>query len=166
MEAPAPSGLDLHQVRGISWPMGLFADLAILRRERALAARFRTATPTLMEGPATDDAHLRLHLLLDRGRLPLIRCPLAAARAVAAYMFEQRKHEEVGFWANRHRTVVTLAATPEDMAEMAAYFAKLGKTALLWNDEALDERPVAAVFEPLPAMEGRVLFGRFQAIAL
>lgn len=146
--------------------MGLLADLALIRRERAMLAAVRNPTPTLAEGPGADDAHLRLHLLLDRSRLALARCPLAAARAVAEYMFEQRKHEEVGFWANRHRTIVTLAASSDEMAEMSAYFGKLGKTSLLWNDPGLDDRPVAAVFEPIPAMEGRVLFGRFQAIAL
>lgn len=146
--------------------MGLFADLAILRQERRLEAGFHDATPTAAEGAMPDDQRLRLHLLLDRTRLPLARCALAAARAVSAYVFEQRKHEEVGFWANRHRTVVTLAATPEEMTEMAAFFAKTGKTSLLWCDEALDERPAAAVFEPIPAMEGRVLFGRFAALGL
>lgn len=146
--------------------MGIFSDLAAIRHERQLQQAFHGSTATVAEGESPDGQHLRLHLLLDRGRLPLARCSLAAARAVSAYIFEQRKHEEVGFWANRHRTVVVLAATPEEMTEMAAYFAKTGKTSLLWCDEALDERPAAAVFEPIPAMEGRVLFGRFQSLAL
>lgn len=146
--------------------MPIFADLALVRRERALQQTFRAVTPTASDGAAPEDKRLRLHVLLDRERLGIARAALAASRAVAQFLFEQERHEEVRFWANRHRTIVLLEAGGADMLEMAAYFGTVKKVCCLIPDEALDERPVAAAFEPVPAMEGKVLFGRFAPLAL
>lgn len=146
--------------------MGMLADLALVRRERTLQAGFRTATPTAAESTGPEDKRLRVHLLLDRQRLGMARCAMFAAQAMAQFMFEHDKNEEVRFWANRHKTVVMLEATGAEMQEMAAYLAKQHKVSHLINDESLDDQPVAAVFEPLPAMEGRVLFARFSPLAL
>lgn len=146
--------------------MGLFADLALVRRERGLQTTFRGATPTAAESAAPDDQRLRLHVLLDRDRLGLARCALFAGRAIAQFMFEHERNEQLRFWANRHKTIVMLAAHAADMQELAAYLAKQQKVSHLISDEALDDLPVAAVYEPLPAMEGKVLFGRFAPLAL
>lgn len=146
--------------------MGLFADLALVRRERALQTTFRGATPTAAESAAPDDQRLRLPVLLDRERLGLARCALYAGRVVAQFMFEHERNEQMRFWANRHKTIVMLAAQPADMLELAAYLAKQQKISHLLTDETLDDQPVAAAYEPLPAMECKVLFGRFAPLAL
>jgi hypothetical protein len=153
-------------MRTETYAMGMFADLALVRRERAMQGSFRTATPTAAESAAPDDQRLRLHVLVDRERLGLARCALVVAKAVAQFMFEHERNEELRYWANRHKTVVLLDASPADMQELAAYLGKQQKISLLLTDEALDDQPVVAVFQPLPAMEGKVLFGRFAPLAL
>ena len=146
--------------------MPILADLALVRRERALQQGFRTATPTAAEGVEGGNQRLRLHVLVDRDRLGMARSALAVARAISQFMHEPRKHEEVAFWALRHQTIVLMAATGPDMRELAEYLAKLNKVHFLLTDEALDGEPAAAVYEPLPAMEGKVLFQRFSPLAL
>lgn len=146
--------------------MAILADLALVRRERSLQQGFRSATATAAEGGEAGDQRLRLHVLVDRDRLGLARSALAVARAMSQFMHEQRKHEEVAFWALRHQTIVLLSASGQDMQELATYLGKQNKVSYLLTDEALDNVPAAAVYEPLPAMEGKVLFGRFAPLAL
>ncbi len=146
--------------------MGLIADLALVRRERALQSTFRAATPTASESAAPDDQRLRLHVLVDRERLGLARCALFTGKAIAQFMFEHERNEQLRFWANRHKTIVMLSATSADMQELATYLSKQQKISYLMGDDTLDDQPVVAVFEPLPAMEGKVLFGRFAPLAL
>lgn len=146
--------------------MPLFRDAALVRHERRLAEPFRNAGPTQAEGLRGDGEPLRVYVMLDRARLPLVRCAGLAADAVRELIWEQRRNEDIGLWANRHKTIVLVEAGGQDQADMAAYFSKLGKPSAAITSPSLGDAVVASAFAPIPTHDGKVLFGRFRELSL
>lgn len=115
-------------------------------------------SPELAGAPApTQD--IRCYVLVNNN-LPTIHGGIQGAHALAELMVNYPK--ETLDWATNHKTLVFLSATEKDIEGMMSYFKNKNRPYAQFLEPDLDNLLTAAAFEPMDAVEGRVIFGKFK----
>ncbi len=94
--------------------------------------------------------------------LPPIHAGIQALHASCELVWNHQKLPIVKEWVENHKTVVLLGATLEELNNMKNIFDLMGKCYSEFKEPDLDNLLTAVAFEPMPAKDGKTIFGKFK----
>ena len=94
--------------------------------------------------------------------LPPIHAGIQAGHSLAEMVHFGQHLSIVKKWVEEDKTLVLLSATVDQMAEMKAFFEKTGRHFSSFKEPDLNNLETAVAFEPMDAVEGKIIFGKFK----
>jgi hypothetical protein len=106
----------------------------------------------------------KMYVLIVRERLTLIQCGVQAGHAIAEFMMLHSHIPVVEKWCNRHKYMVFLEASENEIRNMIETFYINGKKSKAFYEGDLGNLMTACAFEPVTSEEGKKFFSNFKLL--